>query len=182
MHSCFFVSIRSRSLIMEMIKIGRKGLSDRLLLFFSWMTAIAATCGSLYFSEVRHLIPCTLCWYQRILMYPLTIILGIAYFRKDFLIRKYILPISILGFIIASYHYTIQIFPGLYYVRTCSVGDPCTDQDFSVLGFVTIPFMSGTAFFLITLSMLLMRTSSSEYHPGSSKEKALKEKRSEEKA
>lgn len=139
------------------------------------MIAVAATFGSLYFSEIRHFIPCTLCWYQRILMYPLVIILGIAFFRKDFSIRKYVLPISILGFIIASYHFTIQHFPNLYYVRTCSLADPCTSQDFSVFGFVTIPFMSGTAFLLITLSLLLLKT-------GSANEKVLDEERSNAKA
>ncbi|TGA99914.1 disulfide bond formation protein B [Sporolactobacillus shoreae] len=85
--------------------------SNRFFLLIAWIISLTATGGSLFFSEVMHLTPCTLCWYQRILMYPLTLSLGIAFFSKDISIKKYILPISILGFIIATHHYTIQMFP-----------------------------------------------------------------------
>lgn len=156
--------------MLEMIKINKEYLSNRLFLLSSWIVAIVATGGSLYFSEIRHFTPCTLCWYQRILMYPLTISLGIAFFRKDFSIKKYILPVSILGFIMACYHYIIQNFPISYSFKTCTLSIPCTEQDFSIFGFITIPFMSGTAFFLITTSMLLMKAS--KRNPGPSEEKS----------
>lgn len=90
-------------------------------------------------------------------MYPLTIILGIAFFSKDISIKKYILPVSILGFVIAAYHYTIQMFPLYPSYKICTASAPCTAQDFSLFSFITIPFMSGTAFLLITLSMILVK-------------------------
>ncbi|MCO7174966.1 disulfide oxidoreductase [Sporolactobacillus kofuensis] len=132
------------------------------ILLFAWIVAIVATAGSLFFSEIMHFVPCKLCWYQRILMYPLVISLGIAYLLNDSSIRKYILPVSCLGFILATYHYTIQMLPQVNKVAFCSPNNPCTVKDFSILGFITIPFMSGIAFLLITLVMLMIRSPEEE--------------------
>src|SRR5690554_217409 len=77
-------------------------------LSFAWIIATIATLGSLYFSEVMGYQPCTLCWYQRILMYPLVIILGIATAKKDLKMTIYVLPITILGICFSSYHYAIE--------------------------------------------------------------------------
>jgi disulfide bond formation protein DsbB len=137
--------------------IKNKNLNQYLLLF-AWIVAIVATSGSLYFSQFMHLVPCTLCWYQRILMYPLVISLGIAYLLDDTSIKKYILPVSCLGFILACYHYTIQMLPHLSNIGFCSPNNPCTEKSFALLGFITIPFMSGIAFLLITLSMIFIKT------------------------
>ena len=73
-------------------------------LSLAWVVATVATIGSLYFSEIEGYIPCNFCWYQRILMYPLVIILGIATARKDFNQIIYVLPISIIGMGISSTH------------------------------------------------------------------------------
>ncbi|MDN3954974.1 disulfide oxidoreductase [Sporolactobacillus laevolacticus] len=132
------------------------------LLLFSWIVAIIATGGSLFFSQIMHLVPCTLCWYQRILMYPLVISLGIAYLMNDFSFKKYILPVSCLGFILACYHYIIQMLPLFNAVRFCSPSNPCAVKDFSIFGFITIPFMSAVAFLLITLIMMLVKSYSEE--------------------
>lgn len=77
-------------------------------LHLSWFVALTATLGSLYFSEILHYIPCKLCWYQRILMYPLVIILGIAAVRKERHMYIYALPMSIWGAGISLYHYLMQ--------------------------------------------------------------------------
>jgi len=66
-------------------------------LYLAWLVAVIATLGSLYFSEVRGFIPCELCWYQRILMYPLAVILGVAAFVEDDKCKRYVLPLSVLG-------------------------------------------------------------------------------------
>ena len=81
-----------------------------------WLGAAVAgtaTLGSLYLSEVSNLIPCTLCWYQRIAMYPLALILAIAAFRREGMIRIYANVIAAIGAVIAGYHYIIQWFPNL---------------------------------------------------------------------
>jgi disulfide bond formation protein DsbB len=128
-------------------------------LYFAWLVAIAATVGSLYYSEVRAFVPCSLCWYQRILMYPLVIILGIASFRQDKHIIPYVLPLSIFGGLIALWHILEENLPALE-LPMCQVGVPCSVKYVNYLGFITIPTMSLTAFVLITaILLIIMRTS-----------------------
>ncbi len=81
-------------------------------LYLAWLVAIGAMAGSLYFSEVRSFVPCALCWWQRILMYPLVPLLGIATFRQDAQIWRYALPLSTVGLATSTYHYLIQKVPG----------------------------------------------------------------------
>lgn len=131
--------------------------SGQYMLLFAWIVAIVAMGGSLFFSEIMHFTPCTLCWYQRILMYPLVIILGIAYLVNDTSVRKYVLPISVLGLILAVCHFAIQMLQPVHLASFCVPGNPCTEKFFALFGFVTIPFLSGTAFLLITLSMMLIQ-------------------------
>lgn len=119
------------------------------LLYLAWVVAIVATLGSLYFSEVRHFVPCTLCWYQRILMYPLTLLLGVATFREDRSVVRYALPLSLLGFLVSSYHILVERFPSLG-SGLCSTGVPCSLKYIEWFGFITIPTMSLGAFTLIS--------------------------------
>jgi disulfide bond formation protein DsbB len=126
-----------------------KKLLDNFGLYFAWLVAIAATSGSLYFSEVRAFVPCSLCWFQRIFMYPLVIILGIASFRQDKKIIPYVLPLSIVGGLIAAWHVLEENLPALE-LPICNVGVPCSVKYVNYLGFITIPVMSLTAFVLMT--------------------------------
>lgn len=127
-------------------------------LLFSWILAIIATAGSLYFSEILHYVPCTFCWYQRILMYPLVILLGRAFYEQDLKIHRYILPLSILGMLVSGYHYSLQKIPALQHFEMCQSGVPCSGEYINWLGFITIPFLAFIAFTLITICMgLLMR-------------------------
>ena len=125
-------------------------------LYLAWLVAIVATAGSLYLSEVRHFIPCTLCWYQRILMYPLVILLGIASFRNDKHIIPYVLPMSFLGLAIATYHVLDQNIPEFGAPALCSAGVPCSVKYLNWLGFISIPVMSLTAFALISIFLLYL--------------------------
>lgn len=118
--------------------------------------ALIATSGSLYLSEVAHLIPCSLCWYQRIAMYPLVFVLGVGLVRGDAGVWRYGLPLALAGLVIAVYHVTIQWMPSLD-VGACSVGAPCSGRYVAVFGFISIPTMAGAAFLLITTLMLLLR-------------------------
>lgn len=128
-------------------------------LLFSWIAAIIATLGSLYFSEVRHFIPCTLCWYQRIFMYPLVILLGVAVYRSDTGIYRYGLPLSIIGMVISGYHTVLQKIPYLQQFEMCTTGVPCSKDYLNWMGFITIPLMAFVAFTIITISLLVIARS-----------------------
>jgi len=127
------------------------------LFVLSWLTAILATLGSLFFSEVMHFIPCTLCWYQRILMYPLTVFIGVAFYNKDRAIYKYVLPLSITGMLVSGYHYGLQKIPFLQKIEMCTSGIPCSGEYINWLGFITIPFLAFCAFTIITITMVMLR-------------------------
>lgn len=124
-------------------------------LLLAWIAAIIATLGSLYFSEVMHFIPCTLCWYQRIFMYPLAITLGVAVYRNDKGIYKYALPLSIIGLLIAGYHTLLQRIPYLQQFEMCTTGVPCSKDYINWLGFITIPLLALIAFTIITVCLII---------------------------
>ncbi|WP_343783316.1 disulfide oxidoreductase [Alkalibacillus silvisoli] len=128
-----------------------------LFLYAAWIVSIIATIGSLYFSEVEEFIPCEMCWYQRIAMYPLVVILGIATFRSDFGARVYALPFSIIGAITAALHYAEQKIPGFGGVSPCASGVPCSAEYINWFGFITIPFLALVAFVIITICLLFVR-------------------------
>lgn len=126
-------------------------------LYLAWLVAIVATVGSLYFSEVRQFVPCALCWYQRVFMYPLVVMLGIASFKGDRHVRPYALPLSVLGAVTAIYHVLEQNVPGFAAPTMCQVGVPCSAKYINWLGFISIPVLALTAFVLITGLLLGMR-------------------------
>lgn len=130
-----------------------KSFFEKYGLYLAWLVALTATLGSLYFSEIREFVPCELCWIQRIFMYPLTIILGISVFTDDRAVRKYVLPLTIIGGIVSLYHYLVQKVPGFAEIQPCAQGVPCSGQYINWLGFITIPFLALTAFTLITILM-----------------------------
>lgn len=126
-------------------------------LHISFVQAWAAMLGSLYFSEILHYKPCLLCWYQRILMYPLTVILGIAILRRDKNVAYYVLPLALLGVIIALYQYLLQM-TSLAQITpiSCNSLGSCSEIQIMYLGFITIPFLSLCAFAIISLMMVLL--------------------------
>lgn len=133
---------------------------DRFGLYFAWVIALTAMLGSLYFSEIKEFVPCELCWIQRIFMYPLVILLGVAVFTNDRKVKKYALPLSMIGGLVSLYHYCVQKIPGFADIKPCVQGVPCNVQYINWFGFITIPFLALTAFTLITL--LLWRVKSTE--------------------
>ncbi len=124
---------------------------------WAWAVAATAMLGSLYLSEIAQLVPCSLCWYQRIAMYPLVFVLGVGALRADAAVWRYVLPIAAVGLVIAVYHVTIQWQPSLD-VGACTSGAPCTGRYLAVFGFISIPTMAGAAFLLIISLMLGVRT------------------------
>lgn len=129
----------------------------------AFVVAATATLGSLYFSEIAGFIPCTLCWYQRILMYPLTLITLVGIIEKDEFLPFYVLPLSIIGMGVSGYHVLVQ--KGMFSnAASCTVGVPCSLSYVNYLGFITIPVMAFTAFLLITILMLITRKAFGSYH------------------
>lgn len=126
------------------------------ILYTAWLVSVIATLGSLYFSEIKGFIPCELCWFQRIFMYPLAIILGIAAFYNDKKLKVYVLPLSIIGGFISLYHYLVQKVPGFASVKPCVQGVPCNTQYINWFGFVTIPFLALMAFTIISVLMIAL--------------------------
>ena len=117
-------------------------------LYFAWLVSVIATGGSLYLSEVAGFIPCELCWFQRIFMYPLVLLLGMACFKSDKHIIPYMLPLSIIGGCFSIYHICEQKFGA---PSVCTGTVPCSGEYINLLGFVTIPMLALTAFILITI-------------------------------
>ena len=118
------------------------------------MVAVGATFGSLYFSEIRNFVPCEYCWYQRIAMYPLALILLIATIRRDKNILPYALSLSLSGLALSVYHYQLQLFPEQS--SSCGLDASCTYRWIEVFGFITIPLLALTSFAFI--SMILIAT------------------------
>lgn len=127
-------------------------------LSLAWAVALTATVGSLYFSEVVGFIPCNLCWYQRILMYPLVLLLGIAAVRKDWNQTLYVLPMCVVGLSISVYHYLLEktTWFDTTHGNVCGIV-PCDTLYINWFGFVTIPFLAGTAFIMIAVLSVMIR-------------------------
>jgi disulfide bond formation protein DsbB len=124
-------------------------------LWVAWLVATVATLGSLYLSEIAHFTPCPLCWYQRIAMYPLVVLLGIAAVRRDTNIRPYVITQAGIGAVIAAYHSWIQAFPPVGGSTFCTADAPCTARYIWEFGFVSIPFMALCGFLTIVVFTLL---------------------------
>ncbi|MUT67046.1 disulfide oxidoreductase [Paenibacillus sp. NEAU-GSW1] len=131
-------------------------------LYFAWIVSLAATGGSLYFSEIEGFIPCDLCWYQRIFMYPQAILLGIASYRGDRRMIGYLIPLNIVGGLISLYHNVEIWFPKLGEMAPCRSGIPCNQDYLNIGGWLTIPLMAMAAFILITIFLLLGRRKEEE--------------------
>jgi Disulfide bond formation protein DsbB len=121
---------------------------DDAALWIAFLVAATATAGSLYFSEVADFTPCRLCWFQRIAMYPLSVILLVAAIRRDRDVRWYVGPLAAIGALISTYHYLIEWKPSLE-GGACGVGPSCADIWFRELGFVTLAFMALCGFLAI---------------------------------
>ena len=125
------------------------------LLQFALLIAATSTIGSLIFSEILKFPPCILCWYQRIAMYPLVVILAVGIWKKDKNTWAFVLPLSVTGLLIAAYHNLLyyNIIPES--TAPCEIGISCTTKYIEIFGFVTIPLLSFLGFLLITVFVLI---------------------------
>ncbi len=132
----------------------------------AWIVALVATLGSLYLSEIAHFEPCTLCWLQRIAMYPLVVILGIGAIRSERAVRWYALPLAAIGAALAGYHALLQRVPGLQGATSCSAQAPCNVMWVREFGFVSIPVMALGGFLLIAALLFVAALDGDQEKPG----------------
>jgi len=127
------------------------------LVFACWVVATSAVLGALFFSEVMRLPPCLLCWYQRIFMFPLVLLLPLGLFPFDRRIVRYALPLAAVGWAIALVHVLLTwgIIPES--VTPCTQGVPCGENPIVWFGFVSIPLLSLAAFTSIVALLLVAR-------------------------
>lgn len=116
-------------------------------LFIPWLLVLIATVGSLFFSEWAHREPCTLCWYQRVIMFPLAIILGIAAFRNAYRIVLYVLPLSLIGLGISIYHVIL-----IKFLKQSTFCEACTLKAISPNP-ITFPALSLVAFLILNVCL-----------------------------
>lgn len=119
-------------------------------IWLAWLVALVATLGSLFYSEVIGFPPCRLCWFQRIAMYPMAVVLLVGASRREFQVKYYALPLALIGFAMSVYHVFVQWFPTLE-GTSCDPNNPCSNKFVEIFGFVTIPFMAGAGFILIAV-------------------------------
>lgn len=123
-------------------------------IFIAFLTSLIATLGSLFFSEVMNFVPCSLCWYQRIFMYPLVFIFLANLLYPDKSVLKYSLPLVIVGLGISIYHnlLILKIIPET--LSPCVQGVPCSVDYLNWFGFITIPSLSFIAFLTIFIALI----------------------------
>lgn len=129
---------------------------DWLLLFAAWLIAAVATAGSLFFSLVLELPPCVLCWYQRICLFPLVVVLARGLFPLDRGVVRYALPLAGIGWLVAAYHNLVYAGVVPEQLTPCSQGVSCSERNLELFGFVSIPLLSLAAFTVLTTLLILV--------------------------
>ena len=127
------------------------------LVFAGWAVAAMATLGALFFSEVMQLPPCVLCWYQRIFMFPLVLLLPVGLFPFDAKVIRYALPLAASGWLVALFHLLLVAGWIPESIGPCTQGVPCKDVQIAWLGFVNIPLLSFLAFTAINALLIAAR-------------------------
>lgn len=132
-------------------------------LFFAWLIALVAMLATLFASEFLNWPVCPLCWYQRIAIYPLVILLGMAAYRNDRQIVPYAMPFTVVGFLFALYQYAEQMIPGFEPIHFCKQGVSCATTHIKLWGFITIPFLSAVACLIMFTLLHRCKTGDSDH-------------------
>jgi disulfide bond formation protein DsbB len=131
-----------------------------LLVFAGWVVATAATLGALFFSEIMQLPPCVLCWYQRIFMFPLVLLLPIGLFPFDAKVVRYALALTITGWGVSLFQVLLVAGVIPEAIRPCTQGVPCAEVQIEWLGFINIPLLSFLAFSTLNALLIAARSRS----------------------
>lgn len=124
-------------------------------IYFAWIINLVAVCGSLFFSNVLMYPPCSLCWAQRICVYPLSIIFAVGFLKKDKNVFSYALPLVLIGLVISLYHNLLYYDVIKEAITACTGGVSCSSKQVEYMGFITIPLMSLTSL-IMSLGMLIL--------------------------
>lgn len=122
-----------------------------------WVVATGASLGSLFFSEIMELPPCSMCWYQRVFMFPLAIVLLIGVLTSDRNCLRYALPLAALGWLLALYHVLLHLGVISESAAPCQQGVSCSDVQLELLGFASIPMLSLAAFTAVGAGLLILK-------------------------
>lgn len=128
-----------------------------MLVFGCWAIASVSTLGALFFSEIMELPPCVLCWYQRIFMFPLVLILPLGLFPYDAKVIRYALPLALVGWVIAVFQVLLVAGVIPEGLKPCSQGVPCSEVQIQWFGFVNIPMLSFIAFTAMNALLVVAR-------------------------
>lgn len=128
-----------------------------LFAYLAWTVALGAMLGSLFFGEVMKLPPCTLCWYQRLCLFPLPVVLGAGILLRDQRLTAYAMPFVVVGLAVAVYHNLLYWGVIPEELSPCTEALSCKTKQIEWLGFITIPVMSLTAFLSVLVCLLLHR-------------------------
>jgi disulfide bond formation protein DsbB len=134
-----------------------KAESDWNLLFACWLIAAGSALGSLFFSNVMGFAPCVLCWYQRIALFPLVLILPMGLFPLDAKVAKFALPLTIAGLLAAAYHNLLYVGLIPRSIQPCAQGVSCTEKYVEFFGFVSIPMLSFLALAAMTALLIIVK-------------------------
>lgn len=132
------------------------------LLFACWLLAATATSGSLFFSSVMDLPPCLLCWYQRIALFPLVLILAVGLFPFDARVVRYALPLALAGWLVAGYHNLVYLGFIPERLQPCSQGVSCSERNLNLFGFISIPLLSLAGFSALVALLVVLRRRSAQ--------------------
>lgn len=144
------------------LSANARALQERLIslladqsIWLAWLVVVAGIAGSLYYSEVAGFRPCSFCWYQRIALYPLVLLLPIGALARDRFAARYALPLTAAGAALALYNYLIQLYPAIEVA--CSTEVSCSVIDVAAFGWLTLPLMSLVTFAAVTVGVLYDR-------------------------
>ena len=140
-----------------MTNLDKASNSNWTIIFICWIVACVSTLGSLFFSEIMKFAPCALCWYQRVFMFPLVILLLVGLFPFDKSIIKYALPLALTGWGFAFYHYLLYSGFIPESLQPCSQGVSCSETYVDLFGFLTIPMLSLISFSTLVALLLVLK-------------------------
>ena len=127
------------------------------ILFVCWLVAAVSAMGSLFFSYVMNFAPCILCWYQRIFLFPLVLVLATGLFPFDIKVVKFALPLAIAGWGIAAYHNLLHVGIIPESIQQCAQGVSCTEKYIDLFGFLSIPMLSLLSFSTIIILLIFLQ-------------------------
>ena len=140
-----------------MANLEKSSNSNWTILFICWIIASVSILGSLFFSEIMEFAPCALCWYQRVFMFPLVILLLVGLFPFDKSIIKYALPLALTGWGFALYHFLLYSGFIPENLQPCSQGVSCSETYLDLFGFLSIPMLSLISFSILIALLFILK-------------------------